>query len=92
MFQLLDILIKPIQYILVPLCFIVAWTFSLMLVWSFWTTLKETANRTKTMHQIPCSNCQYFTNDHRLKCPVNPHNASTEEAINCRDYHPVTTY
>ncbi|MDJ0580351.1 hypothetical protein [Crocosphaera sp.] len=39
------------------------------------------------MHKIPCSNCQYFTNDYRLKCPVNPFQASTEAAINCQDYH-----
>ncbi|MGK7959817.1 hypothetical protein [Crocosphaera sp.] len=39
------------------------------------------------MHQIPCSDCQYFTNDYRLKCPVNPFQANTESAINCQDYH-----
>jgi RNA polymerase subunit RPABC4/transcription elongation factor Spt4 len=41
----------------------------------------------KTMHQIPCARCRYFTNDHRLKCPVHPQIANTEGAINCRDYH-----
>lgn len=38
------------------------------------------------MHQIPCSNCQFFTNDYRLKCTVNPSVANTERAINCCDY------
>ncbi|WP_279327060.1 hypothetical protein [Crocosphaera subtropica] len=38
------------------------------------------------MHEIPCSHCQYFTNDYHLKCPVNPFQANTEEAINCKDY------
>ncbi|WP_322744170.1 MULTISPECIES: hypothetical protein [unclassified Coleofasciculus] len=41
------------------------------------------------MHQIPCAYCQFFTNDHRLKCTVNPSIASSENAINCRDYCPV---
>ncbi len=38
------------------------------------------------MHQIPCSNCKFFTNDHRLKCTVSPSIANTEQAINCGDY------
>ncbi|ELS04432.1 hypothetical protein Xen7305DRAFT_00041650 [Xenococcus sp. PCC 7305] len=38
-------------------------------------------NYIKKIHQIPCSNCVYFTGDHRLKCTVNPVNALTEDAI-----------
>jgi hypothetical protein len=38
------------------------------------------------MHQIPCAKCQFFTNDHRLKCTVNPIIANTERAICCSDY------
>jgi RNA polymerase subunit RPABC4/transcription elongation factor Spt4 len=38
------------------------------------------------MHQIPCTGCVFFTNDHRLKCPVRPKVAMTEEAIGCMDY------
>jgi hypothetical protein len=46
----------------------------------------------KTMHQIPCARCRYFTNDYRLKCSVHPQIANTEGAINCRDYQPVAGF
>jgi RNA polymerase subunit RPABC4/transcription elongation factor Spt4 len=42
------------------------------------------------MHQIPCHNCQFFTNNYRLKCTVHPSIANTEEAIDCSDYQPKT--
>ncbi|MEA5535372.1 hypothetical protein VB691_15300 [Crocosphaera sp. XPORK-15E] len=63
-----------------------------MLVLTLWRTIKDTTDRAKVMHQIPCSTCQYFTNDYRLKCPVNPHQANTEQAINCQDYHGRSNY
>jgi hypothetical protein len=40
------------------------------------------------MHEIPCSECKFFTNNHRLKCTVRPTIANTEEAIDCSDYRP----
>jgi hypothetical protein len=40
----------------------------------------------RRMHVIPCTNCRYFTNDYRLKCPVQPTIANTEQAIQCSDY------
>ncbi|HEY9823404.1 MAG TPA: hypothetical protein V6D35_21935 [Candidatus Sericytochromatia bacterium] len=40
----------------------------------------------KRMHQIPCTGCQFFTNDYHLKCTVRPSIANSEEAINCSDY------
>ncbi|HAC66269.1 MAG TPA: hypothetical protein DCF68_22725 [Cyanothece sp. UBA12306] len=92
MLQLLYNLIQIIQPILVPLCFIAAWGFILILGWSLWNALVDTTNRAKTMHQIPCSNCQFFTNDYRLKCPVNPLSANTEQAIDCPDYRSVVNY
>ena len=45
----------------------------------------------KRLHQIPCSNCAFFTGDYRLKCPVHPHEALSEEAIGCFDYESIST-
>jgi hypothetical protein len=42
------------------------------------------------MHQIPCTGCQFFTDDYRLKCTVHPSKANTEEAIHCCDFQPKT--
>ena len=54
--------------------------------WSLLGMIFDAVARAKIMHQIPCSKCRFFTGDYRLKCPVNPHDASTEQAINCPDY------
>ncbi len=87
-FSLMEI-IKPL---LIPFCFITAWVFILSLVVSLGLMVVDVINRAKTMHQIPCSNCQYFTNDYRLKCSVNPFQASTEAAISCQDYQVKENY
>lgn len=86
MLQLISTLIHIIQPWLIPLCFITAWAFILTLAGTLWGVVIDTTKRAKKMHQIPCSTCQYFTNDYRLKCPVYPLKANTEEAINCQDY------
>jgi hypothetical protein len=52
--------------------------------------LKEGTSQVKRLHQIPCHNCDFFTNDHRLKCTVNPIIACTEDAICCRDFEAKT--
>ena len=54
--------------------------------WSIWNTLQEGMRYLRQLHQIPCSRCVYFTGDYRLKCPVHPIVALTEDAIACRDY------
>jgi hypothetical protein len=59
---------------------------SLLSVWSILRTLKQGVSHLKRLHQIPCCRCQYFTGDYRLKCPVQPLIACTEESINCRDF------
>jgi hypothetical protein len=37
---------------------------------------------------LPCRNCQYFSNNHYLKCAIQPSLVMTAEAINCSDYCP----
>jgi RNA polymerase subunit RPABC4/transcription elongation factor Spt4 len=39
------------------------------------------------MHQIPCADCQFFTHNMRLKCPVHPTEALSEQAIGCTDFY-----
>lgn len=88
MFQLLHYLIEGIQPALVPLCFFLAWTFLVLLGWSLLSAIWDTTVRAKQMHEIPCTHCRFFTNDHRLKCTIQPFIANTEEAIDCSDYCP----
>ncbi len=92
MFQTLYIflhwLIASIQPFLGPICFIAAWSLVLLALSSLWTAFRDGLTNAKRMHQIPCANCQFFTNDYHLKCPVRPTIALSEEAIDCPDYEP----
>ncbi|MCC5646812.1 hypothetical protein LC607_28625 [Nostoc sp. CHAB 5824] len=90
MLQLISFLIHGIQPFLVPICFIVAWTVTILAVLNLWTAARDSVTTAKQMHQIPCTGCQFFTDDYRLKCTVRPSIANTEEAIHCLDYQPKT--
>jgi hypothetical protein len=76
---------------MVAIFFICLWIL-IMIGFSFSAllALKQGASEVKKLHQIPCYNCDFFTNDHRLKCTVNPIMACTEDAICCRDFEPKT--
>ena len=56
------------------------------------TGLNRGIDRVKKMHQVPCANCIYFTGDYRLKCPVHPIKAMSEDAICCRDFQVNSDY
>ncbi|VXD11237.1 conserved hypothetical protein [Planktothrix serta PCC 8927] len=86
MLELLRILIQIIQPFLVPICFVLAWGFLILIAWSIGAAMRDTVRRAKQMHQIPCTDCVFFTGDYHLKCPVQPKIALSEAAINCPDY------
>lgn len=88
--QILSFLIDAIQPFLVPFCFFCAWSLVTLLAWNIFSAVKDGVATSQRMHKIPCTNCQYFTGDYRLKCTVRPSIANTEEAINCLDYQPQT--
>lgn len=81
--------IQIIQPFLVPICFVVAWAVMLMGVWSLWAAVRDSVQRARRMHQIPCSECRYFSGNYLLKCPVHPQDALSEAAIGCRDFKSV---
>jgi hypothetical protein len=88
--ELLNFLISTIQMFLVPICFVTAWTVIILVISSLWTAARDSVSTAKQMHQIPCSGCQFFTDDYRLKCTVHPSIANTEDAIHCMDYQAKT--
>ena len=69
----------------------IAWTVIALGLWQVIAAGRETVRRSAAMHEIPCANCQFFTNDHRLKCPVHPQEALTPEAVGCRDYETLSS-
>jgi hypothetical protein len=82
----ISFLIQSIQPLLIPIYFVIAWTTIIIVFLNLWTATKDTIKTAQEMHKIPCHNCQFFTNNHRLKCTVNPCVANTEAAIGCQDY------
>jgi hypothetical protein len=86
LFKFLAHLIIWFRPLLVPVCFVMAWSSVLMVVWRLFAMTRDTVNRAKQMHQIPCPDCQFFTGDYNLKCPVHPMSALSEDAIDCPDY------
>ncbi|MBH8552393.1 hypothetical protein I8751_08390 [Nostocaceae cyanobacterium CENA357] len=90
MLELISLIIHGIQQFLVPICFIGAWVLIVLFAWSLWVAARDSVATAKQMHQIPCTGCQFFTADYRLKCTVHPSIANTEEAINCIDYQAKT--
>ncbi|CEJ44258.1 hypothetical protein [Umezakia ovalisporum] len=39
-------------------------------------------------HKVPCKNCRFYSNNHYLKCAVQPSIVLTEEAKDCSEYSP----
>ena len=68
----------------------IAWLVVTLGLWQVLAAGRETVQRSAAMHEIPCADCQFFTNDHRLKCPVHPHEALTPEAVGCRDFETLS--
>ncbi|AFY99867.1 hypothetical protein [Calothrix sp. PCC 6303] len=67
-------------------CAACAWSMTILAVVSLIKLWNKGTTHAQIMHNIPCSGCDFFTNDYRLKCPVHPIKACTEEAIGCRDF------
>lgn len=66
--------------------FCLAWGIIGLILWNIGSAIAYSIQVSNRMHQIPCSNCQYFTNDYHLKCSVHPDIALSEKAINCGDF------
>lgn len=70
------------------LSIILSWSFMFCLGLSLWAFLREAILVSQRLHQIPCSHCQFCTNNPVLKCTVHPQAALTEQAIHCPDFYP----
>ncbi|NJR57289.1 MAG: hypothetical protein HC768_23905 [Acaryochloris sp. CRU_2_0] len=80
--------IQILQPLIVPICCVVAWGLVLLGIWSIVSAMREGITNAKQMHKIPCANCQFFTKNYLLKCPIHPLEALSEAAVNCLDYEP----
>lgn len=74
-----------------PLSFVTICALIFLMLRSMWVSARIGIAHVKRLHQIPCPNCQFFTDDFRLKCTLHPTYALTEEAINCCDFCFINT-
>lgn len=90
MFKLLSPLIEAfvLRPIIAPLYFFTICALIFLMLRSIWMSACIGIAKVKRLHQIPCANCRFFTDDFRLKCTLHPIDALTEEAINCSDFYP----
>lgn len=69
-----------------PIYFLAAWALIGLILQTLFLATRDAISMAKTLHQIPCAKCQFFTDNYYLKCTVHPTYALTETAINCRDF------
>ncbi len=75
-----------LETVTTSLKFIFAYFLLGLVGWSLVSFVYSSISEARTMHQIPCTKCRFFTGDYRLKCTVKPQIANTEKAIACSDY------
>jgi hypothetical protein len=62
------------------------WVVVGLISWRIWIIIHDTVTYAMNLHEIPCSRCQFFTNNHRLKCTIHPNTAMSEAAVGCPDF------
>ena len=63
-----------------------AWIIVALAFLTLYRFFESATKRLQRLHQIPCSDCEFFTQKSCLKCTVRPHWAGTEMAIDCPDF------
>ena len=84
-----NIQIPDLALSLAPLGFIFVWAIFLLLFHKIRTNADDkVCIKNKILQKVPCKKCQFFANNHYLKCAVKPDTVLTEEAIDCSEYVP----
>ena len=84
-----NIQIPDLALSLAPLGFIFVWAIFLLLFHKIRTNADDkVCVKNKILQKVPCKKCQFFANNHYLKCAVKPDTVLTEEAIDCSEYVP----
>jgi hypothetical protein len=81
--------IPDIAISLTPLAVLITWLSFFILLRKHQTSRDNKRNFIiNTLCKVPCKNCQFYSNNHYLKCAVQPSLVMTEEAKNCSEYSP----
>jgi hypothetical protein len=55
-------------------------------IWKNYGPVQTNLLKLNEIENLPCGRCLYFTGNHHLTCTVRPHEALTEEAVDCFDF------
>lgn len=81
--------ISDLALTLSPIALIFSWVVFFLILQKIRTALDhKMVFSIKGLHQVPCRNCRFYSNNHYLKCAVQPCLVLTEEAKNCSEFAP----
>ncbi|MDH6061990.1 hypothetical protein NWP17_16375 [Chrysosporum bergii ANA360D] len=81
--------IPDIVLTLSPVALLFSWVMFFLILQKIRTFLDNKMVFTaKGSHKVPCKNCRFYSNNHYLKCAVQPSIVLTEEAKDCSEYSP----
>ncbi|MEH2155950.1 hypothetical protein [Nostoc sp.] len=84
-----ELTIPNIAIYLSPVGFIIGWIGFFLILRKIQVFLDEKmVFSIKDLHKLPCKSCRFYSNNHYLKCAVNPSIVLTEEAMSCSEYSP----
>ncbi|MBD2364356.1 hypothetical protein H6G36_24775 [Anabaena minutissima FACHB-250] len=79
--------IPEIAISLTPIGLVFSWVIFFIILRKIRTILEDKMVGTvKSSHQLPCKKCKFYSNNHYLKCAVNPGIVMTEDAKDCSEY------
>lgn len=76
--------------LLIPICFVAIWAGVVCVISDTWKLSRKDMKTSKTIAQLPCKKCRFFSNNPYMKCAVNPYVAMTKAATECQEYRPRT--
>ncbi|MCG6134551.1 MAG: hypothetical protein MET45_07785 [Nostoc sp. LLA-1] len=81
--------VSDIALTLSPIALILSWVVFFLILQKIRTVLDhKMVFSIKSLHQVPCRNCRFYSNNHYLKCAVEPSLVLTEQAKDCSEYSP----
>ncbi|MBE9232889.1 hypothetical protein IQ231_14670 [Cuspidothrix issatschenkoi LEGE 03284] len=84
-----NIQIPDLALSLAPLGFILVWVIFLLVFHKIRTYGDDKVYlKSDSLTKVPCKKCQFYANNHYLKCAVKPDSVLTEKAVDCSEYTP----
>lgn len=81
--------VNDIALTLSPIVLLFSWVLFFLILQKIRTFLdNKMVFSVKGLHKVPCKNCRFYSNNHYLKCAVQPSLVLTEEAQDCSEYSP----